>query len=637
MSRPGPETSIVTPEHIGRFRSGTHQRLHEVLGAHPGRGPQGEAGVRFAVWAPNAKKVSVIGEFNSWTPGVDPLARIRGSGIWMGWVPGASPGEQYKYRLKVPRRHGGNLDKADPFARTGEEPPATASIIWESTHEWGDSEWMEQRGERNGLDAPIAIYEIHPGSWRRPGGDESGFLTYRELAPRLVEYIGEMGFTHVEFLPLMEHPFYGSWGYQCTGYFAPSSRYGTPDDLKYLIDQLHLAGIGVILDWVPSHFPGDDHSLRRFDGTSLYEHPDPRRGYHPDWTSMIFDYGRAEVRSFLLSSAHFWCEHFHADGLRVDAVASMLYLDYSRAEGEWVPNIHGGNENLEAVEFLRLLNETLYAEFPDLQVFAEESTAWPGVSHPVSSDGLGFGLKWDMGWMNDTLAYLSTRPTGRGKIHDKLTFRGVYAGSENFVLPLSHDEVVYGKGSLLGKMPGRGSERFADLRLLLGYQYALNGKKLLFMGGEFAQEGEWNHDLPLQWELLDQAPHAGMKEWVVALNRLYRDEPALHRLDCEPEGFEWLDADDAERSVLAFLRSGGEGVKPVAVVANFSDRRYGEHALGVPHDGDWEVLLTSEDPRFGGPGSADPYISFEAMSEKTGAFPFTIRIPLSPRSIVFLR
>jgi len=460
--------TLLSRDDLRRFQEGTHFGLHEILGAHPGHSPDGEVGVRFAVWAPNAKKVSVIGEFNSWAPGVDPLTRIRGSGIWMGWIPGASPGEQYKYRIQVPRRRGGKLDKADPFARTGEEPPATASIIRESAHEWGDSEWMEQRGDRNSLDAPIAIYEIHPGSWRRPDGDESGFLTYRELAPRLVEYIGETGFTHVEFLPLMEHPFYGSWGYQCTGYFAPSSRYGTPDDLKYLIDQLHQAGIGVILDWVPSHFPGDDHSLRRFDGTSLYEHPDPRRGYHPDWTSMIFDYGRAEVRSFLLSSAHFWCEHFHADGLRVDAVASMLYLDYSRAEGEWVPNIHGGNENLEAVGFLRTLNETLYAEFPDMQVFAEESTAWPGVSHPVSSDGLGFGLKWDMGWMNDTLAYLSTRPTGRGKIHDKLTFRGVYAGSENFVLPLSHDEVVYGKGSLLGKMPGRGSERFEDARSRVG-------------------------------------------------------------------------------------------------------------------------------------------------------------------------
>ncbi len=548
---------------------------------------------------------------------------------------GVSPGERYKYHIRGKRRSG-TFDKADPFARTSEEPPETSSIVWENSHEWGDSGWMNDRAERNSLSSPIAIYEIHPGSWRRPGNGTSGFHTYRELAPLLVEYVQEMGFTHVEFLPLMEHPFYGSWGYQSTGYFAPTSRYGTPDDLMYLIDMLHQAGIGVILDWVPSHFPEDAFSLGRFDGTPLYEHADPRKGYHPDWTSLIFDYESPEVRSFLLSSAHFWLDLFHADGLRVDAVASMLYLDYSRAEGEWVPNRDGGNENLEAVDFLRTLNETIYAEHPDVQIFAEESTAWAGVSHPVSSGGLGFGFKWDMGWMNDTLAYLSTEPAKRGTIHDKLTFRGLYAGSENFILPLSHDEVVYGKGSLLNKMPGREKERFADLRLLLGYQYALDGKKLLFMGDEFAQEGEWNHDLPLHWELLDKVPHAGVSEWVTALNRIYREEPALHRLDCEPGGFEWITADDSKRCVLAFLRSGGEGAAPVAVVCNFSDQRQERYAVGVPHDGEWVELLTSDAARFGG-GSDDESLVYKAVSEPTGHFDWTIQVTLPPRSIHFYR
>lgn len=635
MTEPDSGSSLLTREDIRRFRAGTHLRLHEVLGSHPGHGPGGTEGVRFAVWAPNARKVSVIGDFNSWVPASHPLSRIRGSGVWQGWVPGASEGDLYKYRVTGKRRRG-TFDKADPFARTSEEPPETASIIWERSHEWDDAEWMKDRAERNSLSAPISIYEVHPGSWRRPGGGKSGFFTHRELAPLLVGYVQEMGFTHVEFLPLMEHPFYGSWGYQCSGYFAPSRRYGTPDDLMYLIDTLHQAGIGVILDWVPSHFPDDAFSLGRFDGTCLYEHADPRRGYHPDWTSLIFDYGRPEVRSFLLSSAHYWLDLFHADGLRVDGVASMLYLDYSRAEGEWVPNRYGGNENLEAVEFLRALNETIYAEHPDVQTFAEESTAWEGVSRPVSSGGLGFGYKWDMGWMNDTLAYLSTEPARRGKIHDKLTFRGLYAGSENFVLPLSHDEMVHGKGSLLNKMPGTAVERFADLRLLLGYQYALHGKKLLFMGGEFAQEREWNHDLELHWELLDKAPHAGMKMWVTALNRLYREEPALHRLDCEPAGFEWITADDSQRCVLAFLRSGGEGVAPVAVVCNFSDRQHEEYLIGVPHEGEWVELLHSDAARFGG-GSDDGAMAYEAVPEPTGHFSWTIRVTLPPRSIHFYR
>ncbi|MFC1558980.1 1,4-alpha-glucan branching protein GlgB [Gemmatimonadota bacterium] len=629
-------TTFLTPEDIQRFKAGTHHRLFEILGSHPGEGADGERGVRFTLWAPNAKKVSIIGDFNSWDPLSHPLSRIRGSGVWQGWVSGAAPGDSYKYRLVVPKRRGGAFDKADPFARSGEEPPGTSSIIWESSHEWGDEGWMQDRAERNSLSSPIAIYEVHAGSWQRPDAGEREFLTYRELAPLLAEYVLEMGFTHVEFLPLMEHPFYGSWGYQTTGYFAPSSRYGTPDDLKYLIDHLHQAGIGVILDWVPSHFPEDAFSLGRFDGTPLYEHADPRRGYHPDWTSLIFDYGRSEVMSFLLSSAHYWLDHFHIDGLRVDAVASMLHLDYSRKAGEWVPNKHGGNENLEAVDFLRALNGSIYAEYPDVQTFAEESTAWAGVSHPVSDGGLGFGFKWDMGWMNDTLAFFATPPARRGKILDELTFRGFYAGSENFILPLSHDEVVYGKGSLLNKMPGTEAERFADLRLLLGYQYALHGKKLLFMGSEFAQRGEWSHDSPLHWELLDQSLHVGVREWVAAVNRLYRSEPALHRLDCGPGGFEWLVADDTERGVLALLRSGGEGVQPVVVVCNFSDREHEEYPVGVPHDGGWSELLNSDAARFGG-GSADDSPVHEAASETTGHQPWTIRSTLPPQSIRFFR
>ncbi|MFC1627671.1 1,4-alpha-glucan branching protein GlgB [Gemmatimonadota bacterium] len=636
MTDPVSGSSLLTRDDLQRFRAGTHHRLYQVLGSHPEQGPEGEVGVRFTVWAPNAKKVSVIGDFNSWDPISHPLSRIRGAGIWEGWVNGASVGDRYKYRIVAPRRHGGAFDKADPFARSGEEPPATTSIVWEPSHAWNDAGWMKERGERNSLSAPISIFEVHPGSWQRPGGEEGGFLTYRELAPQLTSYVQETGFTHVEFLPLMEHPFYGSWGYQTSGYFAPSGRYGTPDDLMYLIDHLHQAGIGVILDWVPSHFPEDAFSLGRFDGTCLYEHADPRRGYHPDWTSLIFDYGRPEVLSFLLSSAHYWLEHFHIDGLRVDGVASMLHLDYSRAAGEWVPNQFGGNENLEAVAFLRALNETIYADHPDVQTFAEESTAWAGVSHPVSSGGLGFGFKWDMGWMNDTLAFFASLPARRGKILDELTFRGFYAGSENYILPLSHDEVVYGKGSLLNKMPGSESEKFADLRLLLGYQYALQGKKLLFMGNEFGQKGEWNHDLPLHWELLDEALHAGVREWVTALNRLYREEPALHRFDCEPAGFEWIIADDTERCVLTFLRSGGEGVEPVAVVCNFSDQRYEEYPVGVPHDGVWMELLNSDAARFGGE-TEDGSPTIEAVSETTGQFSRTIRVVMAPRSIRFFR
>lgn len=630
---------IISQEDISLFKEGDHHRLCGKLGAVPCGGDSGEPGTRFAVWAPGAKRVSVVGSFNDWEHGRHPLHRRMDSGIWEGWIPGASSGDRYKYHIK-PRGCRRAFDKADPFALTCEKPPAKASVIWELSYEWGDGDWMERRAGPNSLQAPMSIYEVHLGSWRRAGGEGGGgpgrILSFREIAPMLAEYVAETGFTHVEFLPVMEHPFFGSWGYQCTGYFAPSSRYGTPEDLMYLIDYLHRYGIGVILDWVPSHFPSDAHSLGRFDGKPLYEHADPRRGYHPDWTSLIFDYGRPEVLSFLLSSAMFWIDGYHADGLRVDAVASMLYLDFSRLDGEWLPNREGGNENLEAIAFMRRLNEAVYREHPDVQTFAEESSAWPGVTRPTYKAGLGFGLKWDMGWMNDTLAYFATSPERRPLVHDKLTFRNVYANSENFILPLSHDEVVYGKRSLLSKMPGRGKERFSDLRLLLGYMYALPGKKLLFMGGELGQEGEWNHDDSLQWELLDRPAHASVRSWVGALNRLYRREPALHRRDCQPGGFRWIDPDDARKSVLSFIREGTEGDPPVVAVCNFSASLRNKYRVGVPHGGRWEILLDSDAGRFGGEGDDRPQVVDSEEIYACG-FGHSILLDLPPRSIKFLR
>jgi len=574
-----------------------------------------------------------MGSFNDWDSRRAPLNRRRGTDIWEGWVAGAGPGDLYKYHLRTGRR-GGKREKADPFARAAEEPPGSASVIAAAGYEWRDAEWMAGRAQRNTRDAPIAIYEVHPGSWRR--APDGGFLSWRELAPLLVEHVRALGFTHVEFLPIAEHPFYGSWGYQCTAYFAPTARHGPPEDFAYLVDELHRAGIGVVLDWVPSHFPADDYALARFDGQALYEHPDPRRGYHPDWTSLIFDYGRPEVRSFLLSSAAFWLDRYHIDALRVDAVASMLYLDYSRGEGEWEPNPEGGNENLEAVEFIQLLNETVYREFPDTMTIAEESTAWPGVSRPVWSGGLGFGFKWDMGWMNDTLAYFTRPVESRPAHYNELTFRSLYAAGENYVLPLSHDEVVYGKGSLLGRMQGSEAERFADLRLLLGYLYTLPGKKLLFMGSELAPENEWNHDAELPWELLEEPRHAGIREWITALGRVYRDEPALYRRDCEVDGLEWIVADDAERGVLSWIRSGGEGIEPVVVAANFSSRSHRGYRLGLPHGGEWTELLSSEEARFGGSDPDGP-ASRQAEAVIAGRFDDSLVLDLPPRSIRILR
>jgi 1,4-alpha-glucan branching enzyme len=598
---------MLGPDDLWLFNEGAHTRLHEHLGAHPGLDDAGRPGCWFGVWAPNARSVSVVGDVNGWEPNRSPLEAQGGSGIWTGFVPGMAHGDRYKFHI-VSWVDGYTVDKADPLAFHAEMPPRTASIVWDlDGHEWGDADWMATRGPRNALDAPMAVYELHVGSWRHVAGEHRS-LNYRELAPVLADYVVEQGFTHVELLPLMEHPFYGSWGYQTTGYFAPTSRFGTPQDLMSLVDTLHQAGVGVILDWVPSHFPTDEHGLGYFDGTHLYEHADPRKGHHPDWDSAIFNYDRFEVRSFLLSSAHYWLERYHVDGLRVDAVASMLYLDYSRRAGEWIPNEHGGNENLGALRFLKKLNETVYADFPDVQTIAEESTAWPMVSRPTEYGGLGFGLKWDMGWMHDTLSYFEQDPVHRRYHQGELTFRMVYAFTENFCLPLSHDEVVHGKGSLLGKMPGDHWQRLANLRALYGYQYGQPGKKLLFMGAELAQDTEWNHDHPLPWSLLDRPDHRGIQAWVRHLNELHRAEPALHEDDVTPAGFEWVDASDTGASVLSWLRHprddgrGAPGGRPVLVVCNLTPVPRSGYRIGVPRGGVWNELANSDAVEFGGSG-----------------------------------
>jgi 1,4-alpha-glucan branching enzyme len=598
---------MLGPDDLWLFNEGAHTRLHEHLGAHPGLDDAGRPGCWFGVWAPNARSVSVVGDVNGWEPNRSPLEAQGGSGIWTGFVPGMAHGDRYKFHI-VSWVDGYTVDKADPLAFHAEMPPRTASIVWDlDGHEWGDADWMATRGPRNALDAPMAVYELHVGSWRHVDGEHRS-LNYRELAPVLADYVVEQGFTHVELLPLMEHPFYGSWGYQTTGYFAPTSRFGTPQDLMFLVDTLHQAGVGVILDWVPSHFPTDEHGLGYFDGTHLYEHADPRKGHHPDWDSAIFNYDRFEVRSFLLSSAHYWLERYHVDGLRVDAVASMLYLDYSRRAGEWIPNEHGGNENLGALRFLKKLNETVYADFPDVQTIAEESTAWPMVSRPTEYGGLGFGLKWDMGWMHDTLSYFEQDPVHRRYHQGELTFRMVYAFTENFCLPLSHDEVVHGKGSLLGKMPGDHWQRLANLRALYGYQYGQPGKKLLFMGAELAQDTEWNHDHPLPWSLLDRPDHRGIQAWVRHLNELHRAEPALHEDDVTPAGFEWVDASDTGASVLSWLRHprddgrGAPGGRPVLVVCNLTPVPRNGYRIGVPRGGVWDELANSDAVEFGGSG-----------------------------------
>jgi 1,4-alpha-glucan branching enzyme len=598
-----PEGSLLSELDLYLFNEGSHFRLYEKLGSHP-MTVGGRQGTYFAVWAPDAERVSVVGDFNGWQAGQHPLAPRGSSGIWEAFLAGVGSGALYKYRVES-RFKGYRADKADPFGFRHEVPPRTATVVCEPRHDWKDGEWMAVRRGAQTLQAPIAIYEVHLGSWRRVQAEGNRSLGYRELAPLLAEYVRHMGFTHVELLPIMEHPFYGSWGYQTTGYFAPTSRYGGPEDFMFLIDTLHQNGIGVILDWVPSHFPTDEHGLGYFDGTHLFEHSDPRKGFHPDWQSFIFNYGRNEVRSFLISSAFCWLDRFHADGLRVDAVASMLYLDYSRQAGEWIPNEHGGRENLEAISFLRRLNGAVYDSFPDTQTFAEESTAWPMVSRPIYLGGLGFGLKWDMGWMHDTLSYMAHDPVHRRYHHNDLTFRLMYAFAENFVLPLSHDEVVHGKGSLIGKMPGDDWQKLANLRLLFGCMYTQPGKKLLFMGGEIGQWSEWAHDRSLDWHLLEHAPHQGLQRWVRDLNTLYRGEPCLHELDCAPVGFEWIDCNDSEQSTLAFLRRGSTPNEAILVAANFTPVPRHNFRIGVPWGGEWKEVLNSDSPLYGGSGQGN--------------------------------
>jgi len=627
------DVTILGETDLHLFNEGTHARLYERLGAHPMQAG-GTPGCHFAVWAPNAESVSVVGDFNGWSAARHPLHPIAASGIWQGFIPGVASGAVYKYQI-ASRHAGYRVAKADPFAFGTEVPPRTGSVVRSLDYEWHDTSWMSGRGARQTLEAPMSIYEVHLGSWMRVPEEGDRPLTYREIAPRLADYVARAGFTHVEFLPVMEHPFYGSWGYQCAGFFAPTSRYGEVRDFMHLIDVLHQRGIGVILDWVPSHFPTDEHGLVYFDGTPLFEHADPREGFHPDWNSAIFNYGRREVASFLLSSAFFWLDRCHADGLRVDAVASMLYRDYSRKAGEWIPNRHGGRENLEAIDFLRLLNESVYRDFPDVQTIAEESTAWPMVSRPVYLGGLGFGLKWDMGWMHDTLRYMSQDPIHRRHHHNLTTFRMLYAGNENFVLPLSHDEVVHGKGSLLGKMPGDDWQKFANLRLLLGDMYAQPGKKLLFMGCEIGQGREWSHDRSLDWHLLEKPEHAGLLKWVEDLNRAYRREPALHEMDCAPGGFEWIDANDAEQSVLTFVRRGQSGPL-VAVAMNFTPVARHNYMVGVPRSGRWEEILNSDAPVYGGSGVGN-LGGLDAVPVPRHGRSHSLCVTLPPLAVVFFR
>jgi 1,4-alpha-glucan branching enzyme len=628
------DLTALSNDDLFLFNEGSHYGLYDKLGAHR-LTVDGVAGTRFAVWAPNARQVSVTGEFNAWDKSSHPLCPKGQSGIWEGFIPGVAKGAIYKYYI-VSHHRGYRVEKADPFAFRAETPPRTASVVWGLDYSWGDQMWMETRRARNALDAPISIYEVHLGSWRRVPEEGNRYLTYRELAPRLAEYMKQVGFTHVEFLPVMEHPFYGSWGYQTTGYFAPTSRYGTPEDFMYLVDYLHQHDIGVILDWVPSHFPNDEHGLGYFDGTHLYEHGDPRQGIHPDWNSFIFNYGRHEVRSFLLSSALFWLDKYHIDGLRIDAVASMLYLDYGRKEGEWIPNQYGGRENLDAITFLRRLNEVIYREKPDVQTIAEESTAWPMVSRPTYIGGLGFGLKWDMGWMHDTLDYIAKDPIYRKYHHKDLTFRLLYAFFENFVLPLSHDEVTHGKGSLLGKMPGDDRQKFANLRALLAYMYAQPGKKLLFMGGEIGQWREWVHDESLEWHVLQYLPHSGLQQWVSDLNRLYRGQPALYQLEFDQAGFEWIDCNDVEGSTISLLRKGRAGDDVIAVVCNFTPVTRFNYRVGVPQAGFWRELLNSDAQEYGGSGQGNQG-GVEASSTPVHGRPYSLTITLPPLAAVFFK
>lgn len=625
---------LITDDDLFLFNQGTHLELYRKLGAHQ-LNIDGQTYVHFAVWAPNAKAVYVTGDFNDWSKDRNAMATRGNSGIWETLIPDVPKGARYKYFI-ISQHQDYRVDKTDPFAFHAETSPRTASIVWDLDYQWNDALWMATRWQRNAADAPISIYEMHLGSWLRFAEDDSKLPNYRDVAAPLVEYIHKMGFTHVEFMPLMEHPFYGSWGYQSTGYFAATSRYGTPQDLMYLIDYLHQNAIAVLFDWVPSHFTTDEHGLGYFDGTHLYEHSDYRQGWHPDWNSFLFNYDRTEVREFLINSALFWLDMFHVDGLRVDAVASMLYLDFSRKAGEWIPNEFGGRENLAAIRFLRELNATIYDRFPDVISIAEDSTSWPMVSRPLYVGGLGFGAKWDMGWMHDTLAYLQTDPLYRRFHQDQITFRAAYAFSENYVLALSHDEVVHGKASLLAKMPGDCWQKFANLRILLGYMWSQAGKKLLFMGGEFGQWSEWNHDRVLQWDLLDYPTHAGIQRWITDLNRCYREIPALHGGDWDHSGFQWVIDHDSEQSVLAYLRRHTEEDSEVLIVINFTPVPRYDYRVGVPRGGSWEEFLNSDSDIYAGSNVGNKGGVY-ADDNPSHQQPHSISLTLPPLAIVFLR
>jgi len=605
---------FITDYDIYLFREGKHFSLYEKLGAHV-MDIKGVKGTFFAVWAPNAESVSVwapnaesvsvIGNFNGWSKDAHFLRRRDDeSGIWQGFVPDVDKGEAYKYFIKS-QHNNYSVEKADPVAFYSEQPPKTASVVWDYNYNWNDKKYMQTRGEKNALDSPFSVYEVHLESWRRKPEEDNKVLTYSELAEELAAYVKEMGYTHVELMPVTEYPFSGSWGYQVTGFFGPTSRFGTPDDFMYFVDYLHQNDIGVIMDWVPSHFPGDEHGLHFFDGTYLYEHEDPRKGYHPDWSSYIFNYGRNEIRNFLISSAHSWMERFHIDGIRVDAVASMLYLDYSRKEGEWIPNEHGGRENLDAIQFMRDLNESLYTKFPDIQTIAEESTAWPMVTRPVYTGGLGFGMKWNMGWMHDSLSYFAHEPIHRSYHHNQMTFSIMYAFNENFMLSLSHDEVVHGKGSLINKMPGDEWQKFANVRTLFGYMFAHPGKKLHFMGMELGQWKEWNHESSLDWHLLDFESHKGLQFFMKDLNSVYRRFPALYENDFSSEGFQWIDANDSKNSILSFVRYDKKKEHPVIVVVNLTPVPRHNYRIGVPEDTKWMEILNSDATQYGGSGTGN--------------------------------
>ena len=639
MSDPAPPAAATVGPHdisdldVHLFCEGTHARIYEKLGAHLTT-RDGVAGTQFAVWAPNAQAVSVVGDFNGWKTNATPLSLIAKTGFWCGFVPGVGRGELYKYRLISPAGHV-LPDKADPYGTAQQMPPNTASVVWNLDYNWRDQRWMAERSERSPLAGPISVYEVHLGSWMRVPEDGYRSLSYVEIAPKLVEHVKRLGFTHVELLPVMEHPFFGSWGYQVTGYFAPSARYGSPQDFMALIDTLHQNGIGVILDWSPAHFPADGHGLVYFDGTHLYEHADPRQREHPEWGSVLFDYGRLEVQSFLTSSAVFWLDKFHADGIRVDGVTSMLHLDYGRAEGQWVPNRHGGRENLDAVSFLRRLNDAVHREYPDAMTIAEEATAWPRVTAPTRVGGLGFDLKWDMGWMHDTLRYLGRDVAHRRFHHHELTFRRMYAYSERYMLALSHDEVVYGKGSLLTRMPGDEWQKFANLRVLLSFMIATPGKKLLFMGGEFGQKSEWNHDSSLDWHQANSALAQGVQLLVRDLNRVYADYPALYARDHDPEGFEWIDANDSRQSTVSFVRRCDPPDEAIVAIVNFTPEVRHDFRIGVEQDGYWHEIINTDARVYGGSGQGNQG-GVQATALPYHGRPYSVSLTLPPLGTLLL-